>query len=266
MKPLRFDDQRAMRERGLSIIELMVGIAVGLIVVTGIAKLFADYVSGTKRQMLEIRVNQELRAAADLVARDIRRAGYWDNAVAGVWGTNSLTVAANPYMSSSAASASARTPMLLDAAGAPTPAASAASSVAFAGITFAYAKDTNDVLNTNEYNGYRLQLIGGINVIQAQDGEGNWQAVTDPGTIRITTFTVNSLAPGSIDLSNYCACLKTLKCTISSIAAAGAPKLQIFTFKINIIGEAVAAPEISRSVQETVRVRNTQLQGSCPAA
>ena len=77
MKPLRYDTQRAARERGLSIIEMMVGIVVGLIVVTGIAKLFADYVSGTKRQMLETRVNQELRTAADLVARDVRRAGYW---------------------------------------------------------------------------------------------------------------------------------------------------------------------------------------------
>src|SRR5207249_1295282 len=70
-------------ERGVSLIELMVSVAIGLILVAGALTLFTTNVVGSRKLTVEARVNQDLRAAADLIARDVRRAGYWANAISG---------------------------------------------------------------------------------------------------------------------------------------------------------------------------------------
>jgi type IV pilus assembly protein PilW len=235
------------RETGLSIIEFMVGIAVGLLVVIGAMKLFGDYVVSNKRMMLETRVNQDLRAAADIVARDVRRAGYWDNAVTGVWGTASATVIPNPHATGAGQVTSTST-----------------------SVSYSYARDTDDTLDSNEYAGFRLQSVGGVNTLQMQDGQNNWQAVTDPGTVRITAFTVAPVTPALVnDLSKYCGCLSRLTCTLADIAnpavnPAGAPTLTTPSFQIVLTGQAVNDSAVIRTVSETVRVRNQSLTGSCP--
>jgi prepilin peptidase dependent protein B len=82
---LRLDGARKVNvkssQRGLSIIELMVGVAIGMFIIGGAIKLFVDMFGNNRRLLLEARVNQDLRAAADIIARDIRRAGYWSAAV-----------------------------------------------------------------------------------------------------------------------------------------------------------------------------------------
>lgn len=240
---------RSHRARGLSIVELMVGIAVGLLVVVGASKLFADYVIGNKRLMLETRVNQDLRAAADIVARDIRRAGYWNNALTGVWGTGGTSITPNPHATGLGVVASTAT-----------------------SVSYSYARDADDVLDNNEYAGFRLQA----NTLQMQDGQNNWQAVTDPGTVRITAFAVTPVSPALVnDLSTYCACLSRLTCTLADIAnpAFGvvppavtrpAPTLTTPSFEIVLTGQAVNDPAVTRTVRETVRVRNPSLTGACP--
>jgi prepilin peptidase dependent protein B len=65
---------------GLSIIELMVGVAIGMFIIGGAIKLFVDMFGNNRRLLIEARVNQDLRAAADIIARDVRRAGYWSGA------------------------------------------------------------------------------------------------------------------------------------------------------------------------------------------
>jgi prepilin peptidase dependent protein B len=67
---------RLRRQRGLSIIELMVGVAIGMFIIGGAIKLFVDMFGNNRRLLIETRVNQDLRATADIIARDLRRAGY----------------------------------------------------------------------------------------------------------------------------------------------------------------------------------------------
>ena len=69
-----------VRQRGLSIVELMVGIAVGLFVVAAASTLVATQLSDNRRLMLETQVHQDLRAAADIITREVRRSGYWNAA------------------------------------------------------------------------------------------------------------------------------------------------------------------------------------------
>ena len=68
-------------QRGLSLVELLVGLALGLLVVAGGAALLArQHLREHRALLLEARLMQDLRTAADLVARDLRRAGYWGDA------------------------------------------------------------------------------------------------------------------------------------------------------------------------------------------
>jgi prepilin peptidase dependent protein B len=222
--------------RGLSIVEFMVGVAVGLLIVGGAVKLGTDYMVSNKRMMVETRVNQDLRAAADIIARDLRRAGYWENASGGI-------AASNPYAVASAPSSSQ--------------------------VTYAYARDADNVVGSNELTGFRLQNVGGVNVLQVQDG-GNWQAVTDPGTLNVTAFTVTPQSPALVnDMSRFCPCLVKLTCTMADMTdttknPAGPRTLSILSFQIALTGQSVNDPAITRTINEAVRVRNPVLSGGCP--
>ena len=88
-----FRSRHRQSQRGLSIIELMVGVAVGLFVAGGAAKLFVDNLSNNRRMLVETRINQDLRAVMDIMVGDIRRAGYWTTVTEGV---NPFTITTAP--------------------------------------------------------------------------------------------------------------------------------------------------------------------------
>ena len=83
-------------ERGTSIVELLIGIAIGLFIAAGATLLLTSQIGDTRRLLLEAQVQQDLRAAADLMSRDLRRAGYWGNAYRHVWAQTAADVS-NPY-------------------------------------------------------------------------------------------------------------------------------------------------------------------------
>ena len=84
------------RQRGLSLVELMVGIAIGLLVVAAAATLMSTQLNDNRRLLLETQVNQDLRAAMDIVTRDLRRAGHWSSAELAIWSAASAQQK-NPY-------------------------------------------------------------------------------------------------------------------------------------------------------------------------
>lgn len=234
---------------GLSIVEFMVGIAIGLFIVGGAVKLFVDYLSDSRRLLLETRVNQDLRAAADLVLRDLRRAGHWRNATSSMSGAAPVI---NAYRSTDWT----------------------------AGVlSYTYAKDTTNSVEGNERFGYRLagtapnvlQYRAGTNV----GGAPNWQAITDPATVDILAFDVVPTTT-ELPLFSYCICMTQLTCNGGQFAnpdpATGAtgiyfatrPNLGIREYAVTILGRSVTAPAVVREVREHVRVRNDDLSGQCP--
>jgi type IV pilus assembly protein PilW len=234
------------RQRGVSIVELLVGVVVGLIVVTGAIKMVGDTLASNRRLLLETRVNQDLRAAADLIVRDIRRAGYWNNAVSGVFSTTgTVATTPNPHRN-----------------------ISLASNV----IKYTFARNADNTVDANEWAGYRLQS-GVLEFLVARDDANNvdtWQAITDPKVVTITTLTIDPLAtPRVVELFTYCACLTKLTCAAADFQTGGAyagtrPLLTIQQFDIVLAGEAANDPTVRREIRETVRVRNDRMEGTCP--
>ena len=235
----------SLHQRGMSVVELMIGVAVGLIVVAGAVKLMGDTLGSNRRVLLETRVNQDLRVAADLMARDIRRAGYWQNAPSGVFTTTGTTVSPNPY---------------------------AAINLTSNVVEYQYARDTDNAVQDAERAGFRWQG----DALEFRNGEGSWQLVTDPGVVRITALSITP-SEREVELYTYCSCLIKLTCSNAQFQVGGQyyaptdpsiprrPTLTIRQFAIVLAGEAANDPSVQREIRETVRVRNDRLDGRCPA-
>jgi prepilin peptidase dependent protein B len=218
-------------QRGLTLVELLVGLALGLLVVASATLLLGSHLREHRALLLEARLMQDLRTAADLVARDLRRAGHWGDAAAGVWSPVE-TARANPY-----------------AALAPAAAASDAAS-------YGYSRDAseNQLLDGNEQFGLRLRN----KAIELQLGSGNWQALTDATLLAITAFTITPTVQ-EIELGALC----SQPCPVASTSCP--PRQQVRSLAVQISGRSLADATVARSVQAVVRVRYDTLVGACPA-
>ncbi|HSN31536.1 MAG TPA: hypothetical protein VLU41_02540 [Ideonella sp.] len=210
------------RARGLSMVELLVGMAVALVVAAAALKLLAGHVEGHRRLLLEARLHQDLRAAADLVARDLRRAGWWPSAVAAtVWPPR-----VNPYR---AVAPAGNTPQ--------------------SAVAYSYSRDAveNDVLDANEAFGLRLSA----GTLQLQDGSGGWQSLTDPATVLVTRLVITPRLR-SIDLGHLCS-------PACSSADPACPRLDQRSYDLLIQARAAGDANLVREVRQSVHVRNDQL-------
>lgn len=76
---------------GFSLIELMIAMVIMLIVTTVTVKIEADVFRTNTDSIRMIQLSQEMRSAIQLVTRDIRRAGYNDDSLAGFLSTQPIS-------------------------------------------------------------------------------------------------------------------------------------------------------------------------------
>lgn len=213
-KPLR---GCARRQRGLSLVEMMVGVAVGLFVVAGAATLTSTQLVENRRLLLETQVQQDLRAASDIITRELRRAGFDNYPEAMVW---SATAAASQPSSNQNAG-------LLLGQGSDV-------------VTYSYDRPSASALTSFGYqlNNYTIKQRIGTAV----------QDLTDPRTLKVTAFDVALQDVGSLQL----ACPKL--CVDGSQDCW--PTLALTDAVVTITGEAVSDASVSRTVVSRVRLRN----------
>ena len=68
-------------QRGLSLVEMMVALAVGTVVVSGALVLASSSMTASRDNIRMSFLNQELRSVMNLMTNDLRRASYWGSAV-----------------------------------------------------------------------------------------------------------------------------------------------------------------------------------------
>ena len=223
------------RSRGLSLIELMVGITIGMIVVAGASVMMVTQINEHRRLMLETQVQQDLRAAGDLILRELRRAGYRGEVAKGVWSPDPL-----------AAAVAASSPYTVMA-----PNVSTAESTQ---VQYRYSVRAPWVFNSaTEQFGFKLD--GGV--LRFQLGAGGWQPLTDPNTLTITDFNVATVVQ-TIDLADYC----PNPCPAGLVDCP--PVQQVRNFNVRLTGEAKHDPAVVRTLNVSTRVRNDQIVGVCP--
>jgi prepilin peptidase dependent protein B len=215
---------RSPRPRGLSLVELLVGIALGLFVIAAATTLLAAQWREQRQLATEARLMQDLRTASDIVTRDVRRAGAWGGAAAS-------GVAANPYAAWDA------------------PAGGAGP------LVYRYTRDAveNGVVDANEQFGLRLRN-GSLEIAL---GAGQWQALTDAGTLSVTAL---ELVPTehTLSLEAHCA----VPCPSGSTTCP--PVQRVRRLGISITARSVLDPGVVRSLRSDVRLRNDVVAGACP--
>ena len=226
---------------GLSIVEMLVGMTIGLYIVAGSSALFVANVASSRRLALETRINQDLRATLDLMTRDLRRGGYWGDALAGtIASASSGATQTNPYAMVSAGPTDDPKQVL-----------------------YSYTRDAteNNKLDSNEVFGFRLasgtiQMCMGGSIAASCT---NWQALSNTDIVTISGF---SITPNEteIDLRAVCA----INCADTAVTPA-CPRIRIRRYDIALTGTATTDPTLSRTLRSKVRVRNDALLGSCPA-
>lgn len=204
-------------QRGMSLVEMMVGVAVGLFVVAGAATLAATQMAENRRLLLETQVQQDLRAAADIITRELRRAGYDTYPEGMVWSPTSGTT--QPSSNTKAGLALGQ-----------------GSDV----VTYRYDRPSAPALASF---GYQLAS----DTIKQRIG-ATVQDLTDPRTIKVTAFNVALQAVGSQQLACPKLCADgTQDCW---------PTLALTDAVVTITGQAVSDPTVIRTVTSRMRLRN----------
>ena len=232
---------RRVRPFGLSIVELLVGIAIGLFVLAGATAVVTGQLTDNRRLLLETQIQQDLRAAADLITRDLRRAGYWGNAVSRVWPAPGAVLADNMYFVVPMASLGigGRTEINY--------------SYSNAGpLPFGTGAENN---NRSVAETYGFTHNSTNNTIDMKVGASGWQALTDPNVVRITQFDVQ-INPQVLTVP----CAKT--CPGGGTACW--PQQTVRDVAIVITGQAVHDANVQRNVRAGTRLRNDSIAGACP--
>jgi len=228
---LRRSTSNRRRQRGLSLVELMIGTTIGLSVVAGTVTLYATNASNSRRLLAEARLNQDMRAAMDLVSRDLRRAGYWGNAIKGtaISGTGTATME-NPYRGITASDDGE--------------------------VTYQFSRDAteDDDAADNEHFGFKLE--DGVLLMQTEEGTP-WLPMTDSNQVTVTEFSIAD-NPTELALGSLCS-------TACAVGTPNCPTMTVRRFVIRLVGQSVTDTSVVRTLQASVRPRNDQLEGQCPA-
>lgn len=214
---------------GLSLVELMISLVVGLVVVGGVINIFSTTIKSNADMLKATRLNQELRVAMDMMARDIRLAGYRGNPGAG--GANKFT--------------SGNDDLLIDS----TPADNEGTC-----ITYTYDLNSDEAVNPggvpgdpeNERYGFRFS---GESVSMRKGGTvfnctptattNSWEAITDPEVVNISALNF-TLSSSTVDIS-------------------GGGTRTIRSITIKLTGNLKKDPNVKRTLEETVRIQNDKI-------
>lgn len=220
-----------MNQRGLSLVELLVGLAIGMLVLATATRLYVDYLQATKRTLLHARISQDLRATAGLLTRELRRTGHWAAA------DGSPDNRANPH---------------------------ATVEVGDADVLIGYDRTATVADGLAPSTGFRLR--NGVMQMRSvgPQGSAGWQSLTDPAVLQVTRFAIEHQRH-TVELHRYCDCLVLQHCDEAGLQAdPDRPRLVVHRFDTVLRARARHDASIEREVRDSIGARNEQFEGRCP--
>jgi type II secretory pathway pseudopilin PulG len=210
-------------QRGMSLVELMVGIAIGMFVVAAATLVVTTQLGENRRLLLETQLQQDMRATADIIARELRRSGSVGDpptmAADGIWLDGKATVTQNSF-----------TEIDTDTPGE---------------VQFRYRR------GPGRQGPFGFKLEDGAIKTLLNEGT-SWQELTDSRVMRVTGFTVTP--QGALSLKVPCPKL----CPDGDTACW--PTVEVRSYVVAITASATNDAAIERSISSRVRVRNEWLK------
>lgn len=230
-------------QRGLTLLELLVGSALGLLILSALLGLYANTVAGSGAALRMAHLQQQLRAVLEVMGHDLRRAGYYgiqpEAATLHLLRANPFTDADDPDKPE----AERNDVRIGHYQGAQVEAADSC-------ILYSYDLDADGSLTPSgagmERFGFRLrdgrvQMRYGGGLFDCT--QGSWAAVTDDG-VDITRLRFQLDSTPLHPQAGEHACV------------AGEPCLYVRSVRIELAGRLRADPDVHMALVERVRLRN----------
>lgn len=257
---------RLGHQRGITLIELMISLTIGLFVLAAASSVYLTTVINSGSSISASRLNQELMTLMNVMVQDIRRAGYWREAAS--------DPAKNPFNTMDVTALAVR-PSIVDPIG-----------TASSGQCILYAYDANDsgAMDNEELVGFRLnsgvvqmRLSGDVETNSrhdhCDDPDDDWRDITDGNLVNITSLTFDSADPAApstclnlrepdgldnggasgIDDEREYDCYDPLA---EPLAGSGDITVEVRQIAITMVGALATNSDVRVSVTQSVRVRN----------
>lgn len=218
---------RKIRQEGATLIELLIGLALSLIVTSGMIALMGNSMGSATRIIQMSQLTDELRNTMSMLSRDVRRANY---------SPYSIYCYGNPDCGVSDIDDKVNFIADLDTNDAGTC------------LTYFLERSDPDSPEGVGGGGFRLNegavemWIGDGAPPTANDCDGNdWLAITDPNFVNITAFNLNDETgsfQGTIEQDDGTLTQRTRQ------------------IRVQIEGQLVIEPSITRRLEDVIRVRN----------
>ena len=210
------------RQHGVSLIELMVSVGLGLVLLLGMTSFLTTSLKSNTSTMKASRLDQELRAILLLISRDVRRAGYWGNASSGV-GVGAAAYS-NPFGTVSTATAGC--------------------------ILYSYDRNGDGSQGSDEKYGVLLSSgtvmlrSGGTSYNCTPGANNSWEALSDSNVTSVTTLTFS------------------LASTPYYQSGSSGPNVLSRTVTITLAGQLKSDSSVRQTLSETVKLENDLFQAS----
>jgi type IV pilus assembly protein PilW len=214
-------------DRGISLVELMVGIAVGLLVVAAATTMVTAQLGSTRVVLQETQLDQDLRTATEVVTRELRRSGasVINNRIQ--WyglqqdGTVDNTAYTRELTGGDASS-----------------------------IVISYRRGPGE-------EGFAFKLENNTIMMLIPDGgAGVWQELTDPAAVKVTKFSIAEVRAGdrarSANLQPHIVACPYL-CADGSTTCW--PRIQAQEFVVEIVAESRRDSALRRTLRTSVAPR-----------
>lgn len=242
---------------GLNLVELMIGLVVGMIVLAAMTSVYLSTARGSKDTLNANRLNQDMRAVMDIMVADIRRSGYW--------GTAAIATP-NPFTVRGGGSA---TDIYIPSADCVLYSYDAT----FNGGTVGTADSGTD------FFGFKRTVVGGSGVVWSATNFGNtnqanctgnlgWQQLTDPKVINFSALTFSETGSQCLDATTSANWTFAAGDTAPPCADAGAANYAAASgdtlaetrqITITMTATHVNDSTLTRTLTETVLVRNNRI-------
>lgn len=223
----------------------MVGTALGAWLLLGAIQLIGQHAASYRAQVRELRLNQELRAAAEVMTSDLKRAGHWAGALP-AWAPGvDVQTQLNPFAA-----------VALD------------KTLPSDWIEYSYDRTTP---TPPAAFGFRRRTAGGVGSLQMKNAGGGWQPLTDPQVVNITRLAIVPVQR-VVELWPSCRCrfqvVRAPDCEDTALPnRVGRPQQLIRGYDVEIAGVAPGDSTLVRVVRASIRLGNTDAVsfGGCPA-
>jgi prepilin peptidase dependent protein B len=224
------------KQTGYTLIEIMIALLIGVVIISATITIYVNTVKGSTDTINSARLNYDLESVMSLMINDIRRAGYWGDAVDGA---DSST---NPFTTGTANIQIPTTGCIL----------------------YSYDADDDGTPNNGEYYGFKLDDAA-IKIRTSDTAEtttdctgSGWSTLTVEEAVDVTaltfTMTYNCLNV-TTDLSYNTACSAVTAANLAS----GAKAVESRQIDIALSGQLVSDPDFKKTLSGTVKVRNDRI-------